>query len=147
MLFLNTNIKLIALTTAAFLLASCSNSSEGLGVYPKAVGRSDEGFAVQSLRTIATAEAQMNLTQGSYGDFKSLVQAGFLDTRFDADSPNLKGYRFSIKASASEFTVNADPNIIEGQPTTGVRHFYMDSSDNVIHVNLTAIATKADPAL
>ena len=137
------------LLAAALLLASCSSgsSSQGLGVYPKAVGASDEGFAIQSLRTIATAELQLKATRGSYGDFDALTQAGFLDTRFAAQTPNLRGYLFTIHASDAEFVVNADPKTTETQPTTGVRHFYLDSSDNTIHVNPAGPASKSDPAL
>src|SRR2546430_17607639 len=128
-------------------LASCSTCCEGLGGYPKAVGASDEGFTIQSLRTIATAELQLRATRGSYGDFDALTQAGFLDTRFVGQTPNLKGYRYTIKASDSDFVVNADPQTTETQPTTGVRHFYLDSSENVIHVNSTRSASKDDPVL
>ena len=129
------------------VLASCTSSSEGLRVYPKAVGASDEGFTIQSLRTIATAEIQLRATRGSYGDFDALTQAGFLDTRFVGQTPNLKGYRYTIKASDSDFVVNADPQTTETQPTTGVRHFYLDSLENVIHVNAARPASKDDPAL
>jgi len=78
-----TNGKWFLLICVLFL-TSCSSSSEGLGVYPKAVGASDEGFTIQSLRTIATAEMQLKATRGSYGDFDALTQAGFLDTRLSA---------------------------------------------------------------
>lgn len=143
-----TSTKLLLLV-CTLLLASCGsgNSSEGLGVYPKAVGAADESFAIQSLRTIATAEAQQKNSSGSYGDFNTLVQAGLLDSRFAGGSPNLKGYRFTISASDSEFAVNADPQTTETQPTTGSRHFYLDSSDNAVHVNLKQPASKNDPAL
>jgi hypothetical protein len=45
---------LVGLFVGALGLASCSsgNSSEGLRVYPKAVGAADEASAIQSLRTI-----------------------------------------------------------------------------------------------
>ena len=97
-----TNGKWILLI-CTLILASCSSSSEGLRVYPKAVGASDEGFTIQSLRTIATAELQLRAIHGSYGDFDALTQAGFLDTRFVGQTPNLKGYRYTIKASNSDF--------------------------------------------
>src|SRR5260370_14813064 len=119
-----TNGKWFLLICALFL-ASCASSSGGLGVYPKAVGASDEGFTIQSLRTIATAEIQLKATQGSYGGFDALTQAGFLDTRFVGQTPNLKGYRYTIRSSDSAFFVNADPQPTEPQPTTGVRHFYL----------------------
>lgn len=142
-----TNGKWLVLLVAV-LLASCSgNSSPGLGAYPKAVGAADEGSAIQALRTIASAQTQARVTRGSYGDFNTLTQAGFLDQRFAAASPNLRGYRFTMTVSDDGFSVNADPETTPTQPTTGSRHFYLDSSDNSIHVNATQAATKSDPRL
>jgi len=140
-------IWLLVVVTLLFTSCSAGKSSEGLGVYPKAMGAADEGFAIQALRMIATAQAQAKVTRGSYGDFNSLSQAGFLDQRFASITPNLKGYGFTMKASDSEFVVNADPQTTPSQPTTGGRHFYLDSSDNSIHVNATQAATKTDPVL
>lgn len=137
------------LPACLLMLSSCSSnqSSEGLGVYPKAVGASDEAFAIQAVRTIATAELQFQAARGSFGDFQALTQAGFLDVRFAAATPTLKGYLFNIQATETRFAVNADPKPTENQPTTGVRHFYLDSSGDVIHVNSTGPASKTDPAL
>src|SRR6267378_1085666 len=131
------------------LLASCSSggSNEGLGVYPKAMGAADEGSAIQTLRTIATAEGQLKATRGSYGDFEALTQGGYLDQRFAGRTPNMRGYRFTISATEAEFTVNADPETTEKQPTTGVRHFYLDGSDNAVHANPTQAASKSDPVV
>jgi hypothetical protein len=129
------------------LFAACSSgsSSEGLGAYPKAMGAADEASTIQALRTIATAQAQMKGTRGSYGDFDALTQAGYLDARFAGRAPNLRGYRFTMTASDSEFAVNADPQTTEKQPTTGSRHFYLDGSDNAVHANPTQPASKTDP--
>ena len=138
--------ELLGLLLSVVLLASCSGrSSEGLGVYPKAMGAADEGYAIQALRTIATAEMQMKSSRGSYGDFDALTQAGYLDQRFAGRTPNLKGYTFTISATDSEFTVNADPQTTETQLTTGVRHFYLDGSDNAVHANPKQPASKNDP--
>lgn len=137
----------LATSILSMLLASCGGSSEGLRVYPKAVGAADEGYAIQALRTIATAQAQLKVTRGGYGDFASLTNAGLLDARFASEAPNLKGYRFTISASDSEFSVNADPNKTETQPTTGVRHFFLESSDNAIHAHPSRAATRDDPVL
>lgn len=131
----------------ALVLVGCSNSSEGLGVYPKAVGAADEGFAIQTLKMIGTAQAQAKVTRGSYGDFKTLAQSGFLDQRFAEATPNLKGYQFTMTASDSEFAANADPLPMQSQTMKGGRHFYLDSSDNSIHVNPARAATKSDPIL
>lgn len=135
------------LLICAFFLFACSsgNSSEGLGVYPKAMGAADEGSTIQALRTIATAQGQLKGTRGSYGDFAALVQAGFLDQRFAGNTPNLRGYRFTMTATDSEFSVNADPQTTETQPTTGSRHFYLDSSENAVHANPKQPASKSDP--
>lgn len=133
----------------ALCAVSCSsgNSSQGLGVYPKAVGAADEASAIQTLRTIATAEAQLQSTRGAYGDFDTLTQAGLLDTRFAGVAPNLEGYRFTITLSGPDFAVNADPQTTESQPTIGSRHFYIDSIDNFVRVSATQPATKNDAAL
>jgi hypothetical protein len=137
----------LAAVAGAILLASCStgNSSQGLGVYPKAMGAADEGSTIQTLRTIATAEGQLKATRGVYGNFETLTQSGYLDQRFAGPTPNLRGYRFTISATDAEFAVNADPQTTETQPTTGSRHFYLDSSDNAVHANPTQPASKNDP--
>ena len=142
------NARLLLLVAGCVFLAACSSSgSEGLRAYPKAVGAADEGSAIQNLRTIATAETQAKAMRNSYADFGTLVQLGFLDERFAGTNPNLRGYRFTIVANEKEYTVTADPEVTQTAPTTGSRHFYLDSTDNVIRVNLTATATRQDPPL
>ena len=140
---------LVGLFAGALVLASCSSgdSSKGLGVYPKALGAADEASAIQSLRTIATAQQELKATRGAYGSFDALTQAGLLDARFAGSTPNLKGYRFNMNVTDSDFSVNADPQTTETQPATGVRHFYLDSVENSIHVNTTQAASKTDPVL
>ena len=135
------------LLVLALWSASCSSSNQGVGVYPKAVGAADEGSAIQSLGTIATAQAQLKATQGVYGTFEALTQAGFLDTRFAGSTPNLRGYRFTMNATDSAFSVTADPQTTETQPTTGSRHFYLDSTDNAVHFSTNQTASRNDPVL
>jgi len=137
----------LALLVSMFVLASCSsgNSSQGLGSLPKAMGAADEASAIQTLRTIATAEGQLKAARGSYGDFDALTSAGYLDQRFAGRTPNLQGYRYTISATDAEFTVNAEPQTTETHPATGTRHFYLDGSDNVLHANPTQTASKTDP--
>jgi hypothetical protein len=143
------NGKWLVLFAGVLMLASCSsgNSSGGLGVYPKAMGAADEASAIQALRTIATAQQQLKASRGAYGSFDALTQAGMLDARFAGSTPNLKGYRFSMNVTDADFSVNADPQTTETQPTTGVRHFYLDSTENSIHVNTAQPASKTDPVL
>lgn len=132
------------------IFSSCGgagNSSEGLGVYPKAVGAADEASTIQSLRTIASAQSQLQATSGAYGTFEALTQAGFLDQRFAGTAPSLKGYQFTMRVTDDSFSVNADPQTNETQPTRGSRHFYLESSDSAIHVNPAQPASKSDPVL
>ena len=138
---------LTAVICLLMLSSSCATKTEGPAVYSKAVGAADEGSAIQALRTIASAQTQAKAMRNSYASFDSLVQLGFLDTRFSGETPNLRGYKFSMNANESRFAVNADPQVTENSPTTGSRHFYFESSDNTIHVNPTQPATKQDPAL
>jgi len=140
---------LLGLVAGVVLLASCSfgNSSQVLNTCPKAMGAADEGSAIQALRTIATAELQLKASRGSYGDFEALTQGGYLDQRFAGRTPNMRGYRFTISATDAEFTVNADPETTEKQPTTGSRHFYLDGSDNAVHANPTQAASRNDPVV
>ena len=133
----------------ALFLASCSSgdSSQGVGALPKSVSAVDETAAIQTLRTVATAQTQSKAIRGSYGDFNSLVQAGLLDQRFASSTPNLRGYRFTMTANENDFYVNADPEATSNQPVTGARHFYLESSDNAVHANANQRASKSDPAL
>lgn len=139
----------IALVLVALFITSCSSGdpSKGLGAYPKAMGAADEGSTIQALRTIASAETQLKVMRGAYGNFEALTTAGLLDERFAGTTPNLKGYLFNLNANETDFTVRADPQTTETQHTTGSRHFYLDSSDNGIHVNATQSASKNDPLL
>lgn len=133
---------------AAGLLSGCSSSGpQGPGAYPKSVSAADETSAIQTIRTIASAQTQAKAMRNSYEDFDTLVQLGFLDQRFAGTNPNLRGYRFSIIANANEFAVTADPQPTANAPAAGSRHFYLDSNDNVIHVNSSQPATRQDPSL
>jgi len=138
---------LLGLLVSVVTLASCSsgNSTQGLGALPKAMGAADEIAAIQTVHTIATAENQLKAVRGSYGDFETLTQAGYLDSRFASRTPDVQGYRFTLSASDAEFTLNADPQVTEAHPTTGIRHFYLDNSDNAVHANPTQAASKTDP--
>jgi hypothetical protein len=143
MKIIRANLKWTPLMVAVLMFGcSAENSSNRAGTLQKAVDAADETAAIQTLRTITSAQAQAKAIRGSYSDFDGLVQGGFLDQRFANSSPTLRGYRFTISSNAEEFSVNADP---EGQLTG--RHLYIDSTDNVIHVNSTASANRNDPAL
>src|SRR6185503_3446369 len=137
---------------ACLLIAGCfsacsSSGNEGLGAYPKAVTAVDETSAIQALRAIGSAQNQAKAMRNSYANFDALVQLGFLDERFAGSNPNIRGYRFSITANESQFAVTADPQPTANAPAPGGRHFYLDSTDNAIHVNASQSATRQDPVL
>ena len=139
---------LLLLVAGCLILTSCSSSgSDGSRAYPKAVGAADEASAIQNLRAIASAQTQAKAMRNTYADFDALVQLGFLDERFAGANPNLRGYRFTVVANEKEYAVNADPETTQTNPTTGGRHFYLDSTDGVVHVSSTQTATRQDPAL
>lgn len=141
------NVLPLILFSFVVLSYSCAAKTEGPAVYPKAVGAADEGSAIQALRTIATAQTQAKAMRNSYENFDGLVQLGFLDSRFSGTNPNLRGYRFSMTSNENQFAVQADPEVTPNSPTTGSRHFYLDSTDNIIHVNGAQFATRQDPPL
>ncbi len=145
--YVRSAIVLLALAACLFLASCTSSGSEGLRALPKSVGTADETSAIQNLRAIANAETQAKAMRNSYADSATLVQLGFLDERFAGANPNLRGYRFTIVANENEYSVNADPQTTQTAPTKGGRHFYLDSTDNVIHVNQGQTATRQDPGL
>ena len=130
----------------AVLLTVVSCSTPGPAeTYPKAITAADEAYAIQTLRTIGSAQTQSKVIRGSYADFAGLTQAGLLDGRFNSPTPTLRGYKFTIKATDSDFSVNADP--LSQLSTAASRHLYLDSSDQSIRVNKDQPATHNDPPL
>jgi hypothetical protein len=67
---------------------------------------SDSG-AVAKIRTLNTAEGVYRLNMGGkFGGMPDLIRAGLLDARFDDIR---SGYRFTVTATASEYTATATP--------------------------------------
>lgn len=135
-------LRWVLLGIALFVLSCSANAPSNRGTLQKAVDAADETSTIQTLRTISSAQTQAKAMRGSYADFPGLADGGFLDARFSNATPTLRGYRFSMSASAGEFSVNADPI----DAAIG-RHFYLDSNDETIHVNPTDRASRSDPTL
>jgi hypothetical protein len=134
---------LMAFICFAMLGTSCG--SAGLESYTKAVSAADEGMAIQTIRSIVTAQEVYRATHDEYGSFDDLNKAGALDARFTGEAPNLKGYRFTMSPSATSFTIHVDPEATEKQPAVGGRHFFLDSADGLIRSNATQPAGPGDP--
>lgn len=125
-------------------ISGCQTYTKGL---QDSVVAADETAAMSAIRTVAVAEQTYSTSNnGSYGTFAQLVKAGFLDSRFDSDKPKFKGYILSLvvseKGGEPSFTLNADPE----SPQKG-RHFYVESSSSLIHVNATQPAGVSDPTI
>ena len=84
-----------------------------------------ESSAVAQIRTINTAEVTyISSHQGSYGDIPALITAGLIDARF---SGSVSGYNFTVTASGTDYTANADPT-----STNAGRFGYYSIPDAVI---------------
>jgi prepilin-type N-terminal cleavage/methylation domain-containing protein len=84
-----------------------------------------ESAAVAQLRTINTAEVTyLSSNQGAFGSIPDLVTQGLLDSRFLG---SVSGYNFTVAASGSNYTANADPT-----STNSGRFGYYSTPDAVI---------------
>ncbi len=129
-------------------LASFSCQTYTTGV-EQSVARGNETAAITALHTIATAQQTYAISNGgNYGSFEQLSEGDYLDSRFKAQDGGVKDYVLTMttqpqaSGQAASFSCNADPK--NPGPTAG-RHFYVDSTSPLIHVNATQPATAADP--
>ena len=137
-------LKIAVLFFSCSTIISCQSYSSGL---QQSVMRADETAAIAALHTISVSQRTYSVSNnGNYGTFAQLVNGGYLDSRFDADKPNVKGYVLTmIVPGEGAYNVSADP---EGTGPQAVgRHFYLDSASGQIHVNLNQAATASDPTL
>jgi hypothetical protein len=136
-------IALLLLVCTVFI--GCQSYTTGL---QKSAESANDPAAIVTLHSIATAQGSYAAANaGNYGTFQQLHEAGFLDSRFNSSKPEMAGYAFTMltqktEGEPSRFSCNADPL----QDGTG-RHFYMDSTANVIKVNPSQPATDADPPI
>jgi hypothetical protein len=139
-LFLHASLVLLFLATTA-----CQQHTEQITNTKSAA---NETAAIGALRSIASAQSLYSVTHnGEYGTFEQLVSGGNLDSRFKGEQPVIGGYVLKMKASGQIYSVNADPQQAVAAGSTGSRHFYLDSTDNNIHVNPQQPASASDPTL
>ena len=124
---------------------SCQSYSTGL---QQSLARADEAAATGALRTIALSQQTYAATNnGSFGSFQQLAASGFLDSRFNTDKPALKDYVLTMEAGVGAggpfYKCHADPTNTGAQAG---RHFYLDSTSDLVHVNATQAASASDPA-
>ena len=135
-------------TVIVFLLITlygCQKYSSGL---VQSAGRADEAVVLSNLRSIMLAQNAYNLSNGGYGTFEQLASGGFLDARFKGERPSLSQYSYtmtvtekSADAATASYSCNADP---ERTGDRAGRHYYIDSTSDVIHANPTQPASATD---
>ena len=129
-------------------LCGCQKYSSGL---VQSAGRADEAVVLSNLRSIMLAQNAYNLSNGGYGTFEQLASGGFLDARFKGERPSLSQYSYtmtvtakSADAATASYSCNADP---ERTGDRAGRHFYIDSTSDVIHANPTQPASATDETI
>lgn len=126
---------------------ACKSYTSGL---QQSVTRVDETAAIAALHTISLAQRTYSVTNGGdYGTFEQLVKGDYLDSRFSGDKPKMKGYVLSMTviprgagSGEGSYSVNADAEA----PQIG-RHFYLDSTSGLIHINASQSASASDQTL
>jgi Tfp pilus assembly protein PilE len=137
----------IALTFLISALVIVSLSGFLVYQHNQATRAGNEAATIQNLKSIAAVEIQYyNTHNRTFGTFDQLVKEQMLTKKFAA-SPVIDGYVLTLtvtppsKNTASTYTVRAEPQ------EDGIRHFYVDSTDDSIHVNHDKPAGPGDPPL
>lgn len=121
----------------------------GLAIYGhnQAVIAGNEEAATMNVKSVSLAQLQYYTEHGNFGTFDQLVETRLLSQRFAGAMPIVDGYVYDLKvrpASASQkstFTLNADPE----SATTGNKHFFINETSSIIHVNRDRLANASDP--
>ena len=100
------------------------------------------GSAIQSLRTITTAEHLYQRKFKAYGTLAALFPEGTIDTNLAGGSKS--GYTFTITLGpgGQTFACNATPQV----SVTELEHFFVDET-GIIRVNVGAPANAGSQAL
>jgi len=121
--------------------------------YQSSVRKANEASAVATLNAIRVAQAKYTVDhKGQYGTFRQLFEEGYLDKRFNQDTPHNRGYVFAMtlvaksEEKAASFSVNANPEQSQGIGATGKNFYYVDAESGICYSN-AGPATAADDAL
>ena len=121
--------------------------------YKISLRAANEAAAVATLNAIRVAQAKYGVHHnGEYGTFTQLFEEGYLDKRFNSDTPHNRGYVFVMnlvprsEKKGPNFSVNANPEQSGGIGATGWFFYYIDSESGICYSKLGP-ATAADESL
>ena len=121
----------------------------GVPAWSYMVRNGNENAAIQTLRQINQNQASYRTRKGKYATFDELIKETEFNENFKGDKPVFNGYVYTItlrersSGTAPFFSVRADPE----SPTSGSRHFYIDSDKSTIKVNDEGEAGPDSPSL
>ena len=102
----------------------------------------------QNIQVLAGIEIQYHTTHArQFATFEQLLSEKLISNKFEGNPPTTDGYVLTLKVvpksatAPASFTLNADPQ----DTSTGKNHFYIDSTDQAIHVNPDQPAGPNDP--
>jgi prepilin-type N-terminal cleavage/methylation domain-containing protein len=127
----------------------------GIPAWQSSVRSTNEAAAITHLQRISTAQVTYYNTKNrsGYGTFDQLSSGGYLDRRFNGDTPTVDGYIFTMTLTAKSgnqpagYSVNADPQKPTGLTATGSRFFYIGSDVGMPTSSNEKRATPEDPPL
>lgn len=106
--------------------------------YQSSVRKANEASAVATLNAVRIAQAKYVVDhKGQYGTFIQLFEEGYLDKRFNYDTPHNRGYVFVMtlipksEGKAASFSVNANPEQAGGIGATGKNFYYIDPESGI----------------
>src|SRR5215831_2072227 len=109
----------------------------------EAARASRESAAIQSLRTLVSAQNTYLSTKGGYnvyGDASQLTSSGLLDDSLLTAPRNRYTIQLSLGSPATTFTATAEP--IDASPKN---HYYFTANDGLIHWKAGSTAGPTDP--
>jgi type II secretory pathway pseudopilin PulG len=106
----------------------------------------NEAATIQNLKTIAAVETQyFNTHNRTFGTFDQLVREQMLSSRFAGNPVVADDYVLILNVGAGRanpsYVVTADPQ----SDSSGRRHFYLDSTAEIIRSNADRHASADDP--
>jgi type II secretory pathway pseudopilin PulG len=139
---------IIGIAVAVLIVVAAFGVLVGAAVYGwKAAQRAgNEAATLQNLKTIAAVEIQyFNTHDRTFGTFDQLVNEQMLSSKFKGNPVIADEYVLILNIGAgranASYVITADPQ----SDSSGRRHFYLDSTSEIIRANPDRHASADDP--